>query len=396
MSAIRRSQVFPLIGGIAMVLATGCGKSAMEVVADNRAAAAPASEAKAPGLVTLGPDAPELRHMTVDTVRDAQVPSDEVSAPARIEVNPNRVGHAVVPVPGRIVHVMVKLGDAVHQGQPVVTIESPVVAEAEAAYIQAEAAVRQAEVAVTKADVDLARVTDLFQHDAVAKKEVLAAQTTAALSKAALEQSHSVREQARRRLELLGLQTGRFQQHVTVTAPVSGKVLDISAVDGEYRNEINTPLVTIADLSRVWVTSEVPESKIRYCKAGGTAELELIAYPNETFRARVTRIADTVNSETRTVKVNAEIENRDGRLRPEMFGRVRYAHGLVAAPWVPDSAVVRVGDRDFVFVEQSRGRFEIRNVQLARHHERGFTIAAGLRAGDRVVTQGSVYLKASL
>ena len=113
-------------------------------------------------------------------------------------------------------------------------------------------------------------------------------------------------------------------------------------VDGEFRNEINTPLVTIADLSRVWATSEVPESKIRYCRVGGTADLELIAYPSETFRARVTRIADTVDSETRTIKVSAELENPGGRLRPEMFGSLHYADGTSAAPWVPEAAVVRI------------------------------------------------------
>ena len=146
--------------------------------------------------------------MTIEPVRTVPVPADEVTAPARIEANPNRVGHAVLPVPGRIVKVMVKLGDSVTQGQPVVQIESPMVGEAESAYIQAEASVRQAELAITKADADLARLTDLFEHQAVAQKEVLAAQTTAALTKAALEQAQSAREQARRRLELLGLKAG--------------------------------------------------------------------------------------------------------------------------------------------------------------------------------------------
>ena len=66
-----------------------------------------------------------------------------------------------------------------------------------------------------------------------------------------------------------GDDAGRSDQTVTVTAPLAGKVLELSVVDGEFRNEISTPLMTIADLSRVWATSEVPESKIRYCKMGG-------------------------------------------------------------------------------------------------------------------------------
>src|SRR5262249_20786866 len=157
-----------------------------------------------------------------------------------------------------------------------------------------------------------------------------------------------------------------YEQIITVSAPLSGKVLEVSAVGGEFRNEINTPLVTVADLSRVWATSDVPESVIREYHVGGAVTVELIAYPNEAFHARVTRIADTVNSETRTIKVSAEMENPGGRLRPEMFGRLRYAGRTVPAPWVPMSAVVRIGDKDFVFVEQARGKFLSTPVELGK------------------------------
>jgi len=194
----------------------------------------------------------------------------------------------------------------------------------------------------------------------------------------------------------LGLTPGRSDQAVTVAAPLSGKVLELSVVEGEFRTETSTPLVTIADLSRVWATSEVPESKIRYCKMGGQADLELIAYPNEKFRGRVTRIADTVNGETRTIKVSTELENAGGRLRPEMFGQLRYADGLVPTPWVPAAAVVRVAQKDAVFVEQGAGKFVATPVQLGQPHNGGFAVASGVRAGDRVVTQGSVYLKGLL
>jgi membrane fusion protein, heavy metal efflux system len=248
-------------------------------------------------------------------------------------------------------------------------------------------------VAVAKADADQARLGDLFEHQAVAQKDVLAAKTTSALAKESLDQAHTAREQARRRLELFGLQPGRFEQEITITAPISGKALEVSVIAGEFRNEINTPLITIADLSRVWATSEVPESKIRYCKLGGRADLELIAYPGETFRAHVTRIADTVSSETRTIKVSAELDNGGSRLRPEMFGRLRYADGLVSVPWVPVSAVIRAGDKDIVFVEQATGRFLVTPVELGRPSNGGFVIVKGIKSGERVVTQGSVYLK---
>ncbi len=344
----------------------------------------------------MDPAAPELKHMSVEAVRAVPVAIDEVSATARIQANPHNVGHAVVPVPGRIAQVMARLGDTVVRGQPLVAIESATAAEAESAYVQAEASLRQAEIAVSKADSDLARVSDLFEHQAVAQKEVLAARTTAALTKNSVEQAHSVREQAKRRLELLGLKPGEFQQRIVVTAPISGKIMEVSVVEGEFRNEINTPLITVTDLSRVWVTSEAPESKIRLFRVGGIAHLELIAYPGETFHARVTRIADSVDAETRTIKVNAELDNRAGKLRPDMFGSLRYAGGEAPTPWIPESAVVRLNGSDLVFVEQGPGRFLPVRVELGKPVNNGFAVGKGLKAGDRVVTQGSIYLKAAL
>lgn len=394
-----RSNFFVLLLGAAVFLA-GCGKQEGETVAAKEPATAPAApppmQRELSGDVVMDPAAPELKQMTIETVRMMPVAVDEVTTTARIQANPHNVGHAVLPVPGRIVKVMGRLGDSVVRGQPLVAIESTMAAEAEAAYVQSDVAVRQAEIAYAKAEADLTRLNDLYEHQAVAQKEVLAATTAAGLTRAGVDQARSARDQARRRLELLGLTPGQSQQHIVVTAPISGKVMEVGVVEGEFRNEINTPLITITDLSRVWVTSEVPESKIRLFRVGGIARLELIAYPNETFHTRVTRIADTVDSETRTLKVNAEMENSGGKLRPDMFGSLRYSAGEVATPWIPETAVVRMNGADLVFLERAPGRFRAAPVELGNLQDGGYPVFKGLKGGDRVVTKGSIYLKAAL
>ena len=108
------------------------------------------------------------------------------------------------------------------------------------------------------------------------------------------------------------------------------------------------------------------------------------------------RIADTADKETRTIKVNAELDNKSGRLRPQMFGRMRYVQGLAPALWIPEAAVVRIGDKDHVFLEETRGHFLLREVELGKRHDAGFSVAGGLKEGDRVVTRGAVYLKGVL
>ena len=102
------------------------------------------------------------------------------------------------------------------------------------------------------------------------------------------------------------------------------------------------------------------------------------------------------DKETRTVRVNAELDNSSGRLLPEMFGRLRYTGAVEPAPWLPDSAIVQMNGRDYAFVEQGTGRFVATPVQLGQRQGGGSSISAGVKAGDRVVTRGAVYLKAAL
>jgi len=358
--------------------------------------AAPDKDPSSEGVVVFASDSPQLRQIGVAPVRLEDVPVDEVTAPAKIQVNPNRISHAALPVPGKIVRVMARLGDAVKQGQPMVTIESPSLGEAESGYLQSESGLHQAEVAVKKADADLSRLTLLFEHGATAQKELQSAQTAAVLARSGVDQARSVRAQARQKLELLGLKPGQFQQQATVAAPISGKVLEINVTEGEYRNDANAPLFTIADLSRVWVSSDVPESAIRFYRIGGLVEVNLIAFPDETLHARVTRIADTVDAETRTIKVTAELDNPGGRLRPQMFGRLRYAASTAPTLWVPEASIVQLSGKDVVFVEETPGRFLATPVTLGKRHDGGFVVLKGLSSGRRIVTTGAVYVKARL
>src|SRR6266403_1903802 len=131
---------------------------------------------------------------------------------------------------------------------------------------------------------------------------------------------------------MFGLQAGKFGPSNQVRAPLSGKVLELNVAAGEYRNDTNAQLMTIANLSTVWVSADVPESSIRLVQAGERVDITLAAYPNELFRGRVTRIADTVDPQTRTVKVRAELDNPHGRFRPEMFGSIRHTEAIRIRP----------------------------------------------------------------
>jgi cobalt-zinc-cadmium efflux system membrane fusion protein len=288
---------------------------------------------------------------------------------------------------------MVKLGDAVVQGQPVLALESPDADAAMSTFMQAQAGVVQATAALQKAQADFDRVDDLFEHNAVAKKEVTNAESTLTQAKAAVEQAQALREQALRRIRVLGLEPGDFRQQLLLRSPLAGKVLELGVVPGEYRNDTSAPVVTIADLRTVWVTSNVPESYIRFIHLGERMDVSLVAYPGETFESRVSLIANTVDPQTRTVKVQAEIDNRAGRLRPEMFGSSHHIEATTPTPVVPAGAVIEGDGRSAVFVERGDGRFERRDVTLGRPAGNLVRVIGGLRPGDRVVIEGTMLLK---
>jgi cobalt-zinc-cadmium efflux system membrane fusion protein len=327
-------------------------------------------------------------------VRDAAVPFDEVVSPGKIEANPNLVSHVTLPVAGRVSTVLVKIGDSVKRGEPLLTIESPDADAAESAYRQAQASLTQAKANLNKAQADYDRSSDLFEHNAVAKKDVLTAENALVQAKAGVEQAQAAIDQAGRKLQIFGLQPGAFGQKITVPSPIAGKVLEMSVTPGEFRNDTNAPVMTVADLSTVWVSSDVPESQIRFIDPGERIDVTLAAFPGETFRGRVTRIADTVDPVTRTIKVRAEMENGRGRLRPEMFGTIRHTDSVRTVPVVPIGAVVQEGAKTIVWMERAQGRFQPVEVKTAGRLDDRISVVAGLRAGDRVVTDGAMLLRA--
>lgn len=354
----------------------------------------PAARENEKGWISFTPDAPQLRELRIESVTQKEFPVAEVVAPGKLEVNPNRVSRLLLPAPGRVRRVLVGLGDAVREGQPLVVLESREAAELLAAWRQAQAQLRQAQANLAKAEKDLERLRDLYQHRAAALKDVLAAENDLAQARAAVEQAEAAAGEVRHRLDLLGVDPGHPVAEITVRAPISGKVLEIAVAPGEYHTETGTPLMVIADLSTLWATSQVPENQIRLIHIGERVEIELTAFPGEIFQGRVRRIADLVDPQSRTVKVQAEIENPHGRFRPEMFCTIRHTHAWRPLPVVPASAVVRAGEQTWVFAERAPGRFERVLIECGEVRNGMVAVLAGLKPGDRVVGRGAALLAA--
>lgn len=382
---------------VAVGLLAGCERSreAMASRVERPEAAAPAG----PPLIVVPPDSPRFKQLRIEEVQARSFVTDEVVAPARIAINPNRMSRVLPFVQGRVLTVLAKLGDRVEQGQPLLTMDSPDADAAIAAYLQAEATERQTRVALLKSSADLLRARKLLEAQAGPEKDVLAAQNDLAAAQSALDTARANVALTKRKLELFGLEPNNFRQPVAVRAPISGVVTDISVTPGEYRGAVTNasdataPLMSIADLSTVWVSSDVPEAFMRFIRIGEPVAITLIAYPGEIFTGHVARMARTLDPQTRTLKVHVDLPNPSGRFVPEMFGTIRHQGPTRMLPVVPAAAIVQEYGRSQVFVERAAGQFERRPITTGVRAEESVAILAGLEAGARVVVDGAPLLK---
>jgi membrane fusion protein, copper/silver efflux system len=184
---------------------------------------------------------------------------------------------------------------------------------------------------------------------------------------------------------------GAVQPVVTYHAPMAGTVVRKQAVPGQYVDE-GTPVLQIADLSRVWCYLDVSEQDLRAVRIGQPVVLTTDAWPGETFAGRVTFIDPVMNGATRTVRVRAELANAGGRLKPQMYVKGVLTAASVEALAVPASAVIMTGTRAVVWVEVAKNEFEARTVQTGVRTGDRIEILSGLGEGDMVVVSGGYLL----
>jgi Cu(I)/Ag(I) efflux system membrane fusion protein len=182
--------------------------------------------------------------------------------------------------------------------------------------------------------------------------------------------------------------TGKVQRTVDLHADLPGYVIQKNVVHG-MRVMPADILFDIADLSAVWILADVYESDLATVALGMSAEVTLPYQPGRTWRGRITFINPTVEPGTRTVKVRIEVANEGYALKPDMFADVVLHRDLGEALFVPESAVLKPGDRQIVFLDPGDGRLEPREIQTSVRVEGGYAVLSGIAEGDRVVTSAN-------
>ena len=199
------------------------------------------------------------------------------------------------------------------------------------------------------------------------------------------------------RLRLLGVpdeeirrleSEGKASTQLVLRSPVSGTVLERGVVDGQYVGA-ETPLFTVADLSRVWVLADLYEMDMPRVHVGDLASFTSDAMPGRAFDGRIEFVYPTISTETRTLKVRLSLANPGGALRPGMFGRVSVSERGTPSLSVPAEAVVNAGEHSYVFVAHLGGHFEPRMVWTGMSEGDRIQVLRGVAEGDTVVSSAS-------
>ncbi|MCM2286520.1 MAG: efflux RND transporter periplasmic adaptor subunit [Desulfobacula sp.] len=186
-------------------------------------------------------------------------------------------------------------------------------------------------------------------------------------------------------------QTKKVRRLITLEAPVSGFVTGKEVFSGQ-RVEPGMELLTITDLSRVWVEADFYEYEAGELKTGQTAELFSSYDPGLLLKGQVTYIYPYLNTESRSLRARIEFSNEDLRLKPGMFVDVRLNLDLGESVVIPDSAVMYSGVRKIVFVNTEGGRFEPREVRVGAGSDGQVQVLSGVSAGEHVAIKANFLL----
>lgn len=250
---------------------------------------------------------------------------------------------------------------------------------------------------------------EIYSPDLVAAQEELLAavrlehQLAQSAAPGVGERTGGLVEAARRRLLLWDIsreqirrleETGEVRRTMTLHAPFTGFVVEKDVQAGQSVQP-GQALYRLADLSRVWVEADIYEQDLQYARVGETARVEIDALPGDPFTGQVSYIYPDVRPETRTGRVRIQLPNPEGRIKPGMFATVQLdAPAAERAVLVPRDAVMRTGTRDIVFVEQSPGVYETREVRVGSTTDGQVQILSGLLAGERIVDRANFILDA--
>ena len=321
----------------------------------------------------------------------------------KITFNADKTTLIFSPYSGRVTKILANLGDYVKQGQPLLALEATEFSQAQNDLTSAVVALNSARSQLNLAQTSETRKHALYDAKAGSMQDWQQSQADFVTAKNNLRTAETILASVRNRLRILGkneseinaLQDSqKIDPTAFVFAPISGRVTDRQVGPGQYvQAGASNPLFSIGDLATVWLVANVREADAPLMRLGAPVEVRVMAFPERIFKARLTYVAPSVDPNTHRLPVRAEIENPEGRLKPEMFATFSIITGGESlAPAVPESAVIYEGETARVWVAKDGGVIESRQIRAGRIVNGMVEAIAGIEPGEKIVTSGTLFI----
>jgi membrane fusion protein, heavy metal efflux system len=292
----------------------------------------------------------------------------------------------ITQVSGPVNRIVVVPGQHVHQGEPMLYVASPDFSQLRTNYLKAKEAYSLAQKAY-------ARAKDLFEHKAIAEQTLEQAQT-------AEIQANGDLAAAQAALKVLGitdpdsLMQGPPSFEVPVKATIGGEVVEQDVAAGQLIQSGATQCFMISDTGTVWVLVNVYQKDLPYVTVGDQVTIQTDSY-SQAFHGRISYVAASLDPNTRTLQARIETSNPGEKLKKDMYVTATVNAGkLPNAIALPDAAILRDSENQpFVYAETSANQFGRRTVTLGESLNGQTEITSGLKPGDQVIGDGSLFLQ---
>jgi cobalt-zinc-cadmium efflux system membrane fusion protein len=360
------------------VLLAGCNPAKKE---------AEVPEAKVSGeTVTMATNSPQLAALTVEPV-GAEQPAF-VPLTGRLVWDEDATVRVFTPFAGIVRKLFVDLKQPVTKGMPLAEIQSP-------DFAQAQSDARKSASDLRHADQNLSRLRDLFEHGAAPRKDLETAEADYA-------SAQSEKDRAETRLAIYGSTATSTNQGFLLPSPLTGILVERNVTPGQEVRpdqmlanipQITAPLFVVTDPTRLWVWLDVTEMHLILVHKGTALTIRSKAFPGQTFQGRLDLIGDSLDATTRTVRARGSVEDASRLLKAELYVTVEIPDVVPTSLQVPSKAVFLRENQYYLFLETGAGQFQRHAVRIGSEREGKVAILEGLKAGQRLVTEGCLLLQ---
>jgi len=344
---------------------------------------AQSAKSETPELFTIPQD--QMSHVQVVTVQATQL-TRTLRLTGTVAYNAFKTTPVISQVGGPVTRILIEPGQHVNEGQPMLEVTSPDYSQLLDAYLKAADSFRLA-------DRNYARAKDLYDHHAIAERDLQQAESDRT-------QAQADRNAAEQGMRILGvknpeaLANAPSSAQIPVLAPISGEVVERLVSPGQVIQAGQTQAFTISDMSTVWVLANVYQADLAYVHNGDNVSVTTDAYP-DTFHGKISYISPALDPNTRTLQARIVVDNKGEKLKRDMYCTVTVTAGRIAnAITVPDAAVLRDDqNQPFVYFASNNNQFGRRAVEIGETQDGVTQIVRGITAGDRIVANGSLFLQ---